>query len=65
MDTADGVADVLVGRACDGAGVEHHQVRGGAFDGGLQTPGRKQSLDRRAIGLGGPATEILDKVLPH
>ena len=65
MDAADGVAEVFVGRGRDGAGVEHYQVRGGAFEGGLETGGRQRSLERRAIGLGGPATEALDKVLPH
>ena len=65
MHAPDGLAHVVIGGRGDGAGVEHHQVRRGALAARFQALARKQRLQRGAIGLRGPASEILNEELPH
>jgi hypothetical protein len=65
MHAAHGLPHVFIGGLGDGAGVQHHQVRVAALRRRFQPLGRKQRLERGAIGLGGPAAEILDEELTH
>ena len=65
MHAPDGLPHIVIRGLRDGAGIQHHQVRGGAVIGRFQTLSRELRFQRRAIGLRGPASEILNEVSPH
>src|ERR1035438_7548434 len=60
-----GLAAVFARRLGDGAGVQTHQVGVTALCRRFQALGRKECLERGAIGLGGPAAKVLDEELTH
>ena len=65
MYPAHGLAHVFVGGLGDRTGIQDHQVRVAALGCSIQPLGRKQGFERGAIGLGGPAAEVLDEELTH
>ena len=65
MHAADGLAHVVIGRPSDRAGVEDHQIGLAALPGGFQPLGGEQRFQRRAIGLGRAAAEVLNEEFPH
>ena len=65
MYPANGLTHVVVGRGGDRAGVQHHQVGGGALTGRVESLGCQQRFQSRAVRLRSPASEILYEVFPH
>jgi hypothetical protein len=65
MRAADGVANVLIGRSSDRAGVEDYQIGLAALSGGFQPGGGEKRFQGCAIGLGRAATEVLNEEFPH
>jgi hypothetical protein len=60
-----GLPHVVVRRRSHGAGVEHHQVRAGALAAGCKSFAGQQRLQSGAVGLGGPASEVLNEESLH
>jgi hypothetical protein len=65
VHAADGLANIVIGGGCNGAGIQYHQVRGRTLAGGLEALGREEALQSGAVGLGSPATKILNEEFPH
>jgi hypothetical protein len=61
MRAPDGASRVPIGGGSDCACVQDHQIGGGAFAGGGVSAGRELRFERGAIGLRGPASEILNE----
>ena len=61
MYAADRAPRVFIGGGGDGAGVQHNQIGGGSVGGSQVSASRKLRFERGAIGLRGPASEILDE----
>jgi hypothetical protein len=60
MHAADGLPNVVIGGGGNGTGVEDDEIGGGTVVRGTETMGCEVSMDSGAIGLGGPAAEVLD-----
>src|ERR1019366_1790992 len=61
----DGLPHIVIRRGRNGAGIQHHQVGDRTVVGHFQTLSRELRFQRGAIGLRGPASEILNEVSPH
>ena len=61
MHPAYGAARVLIRRGSDGAGIEDHQIGRGALASRFKASPGKQRFERRAVGLGSAAPEILNE----
>jgi hypothetical protein len=62
---ANGGASVLIRRRCNRASVENHDLRATRGAGTLETAIEQLPLDGSAVGLGGPASEVLNMVGRH
>jgi hypothetical protein len=60
MDAADGCAGIVIGSVSDGARIEHNEFSFCRSTGASQSTLFELALDRRAVGLGGSASEVLD-----
>src|SRR5579863_1236187 len=65
MNAAHGLARLIVGRGCHGTRVQDDEIGFIQFPGRGQTLGNESRLDRGAIGLRRPASEILDPETVH
>src|SRR6516164_1563312 len=65
MNTPDGGASVLIGGSGDGAGIQYHNFGLARRSGTGQSAVDQLALNRCAIGLGGAASEVLDKIGRH
>ena len=60
MDAPNRLPDVVIGRSRYGAGIQNYQVSRGPRFHWTQTIGGQTGMQRRAVGLRGTATEILN-----
>src|SRR5574341_1809162 len=58
VDCSKGLSRLRIGRSGDGASVHNHDVSHLARARAKETASEELKLDRRGIGLGGPAAEI-------
>ncbi len=65
MHAAHGLAHVFIRSLGDGTGIQHYQIRLAALRHRFQTLGGKKCFESGAIGLGGPAAEVLNEELTH
>jgi hypothetical protein len=65
MNAAHGLARLIVGRGGHRAGVQNDEIGFTQFPGRGQALGNESRLDRGAIGLRCPASEVLDPKALH